>query len=142
MSRPSPTARTIKMLREAGHLADNVERRIPHTNITKDLFGFMDVIAIEGASVVGIQCTTMSHHANRREKAKALPALRRWLATGAKFEVWSWRPRTEYYKDGVQKHNARIEQLYLDKSDRLRSFGITTVFSPLPEKKKSWRTAL
>lgn len=87
----SPTARSLKHAREKlGWHVDVVERWIPRVNIRKDLFGVIDLVAIAGSQIVGIQATTGAHHAHRREKALAEPRLRAWLAAGGGFEVWSW----------------------------------------------------
>ena len=43
----TPTARSLKALRDAGWHAEVVERWIPGANIRKDLFGFADILAIK-----------------------------------------------------------------------------------------------
>ena len=88
----SPTSRTLTLLRRRGYLADVTERWIPHANVRKDLFGFADVaaIAIDQPGVLGVQATTIDHVSARLSKARALPALKTWLAAGNRFEVWGW----------------------------------------------------
>ena len=106
----SPTQRSLKRLRDAGWLAEVVERWIPRINIRKDLFGCIDLLAIrEGQPPLAIQTTTMSNRGSRIKKAGSLTAIQVWLATGSRFEVWAWRKlgnkyalaRTEFYvQDG------------------------------------------
>lgn len=92
----SPTSRTLQHCeKKLGWIAGVVERRIPRVFITKDLFGCIDVVAIAGSQIVGIQATTGAHHADRRAKALAEPRLRAWLAAGAGFEIWTWSKRGE-----------------------------------------------
>lgn len=87
----SPTARSLAWLRERRYLADVVERWIAQAGIRKDLFGFIDLVAIRPGEIVGIQTTTASNLASRLKKAQALPALRTWLASGAGFMLHGWK---------------------------------------------------
>ncbi len=86
----SPTARTLAECRKRGWTAQVVERRIPKSFVTLDLFGCIDIIALTPSGIVGIQATSGSNHASRVTKSIAEPKLRDWLTAGAKFEVWSW----------------------------------------------------
>jgi hypothetical protein len=94
----SPTARTLKYFRDQGDLAEVVEKWIPipkHPGggVRRDLFDCIDVIAIQGCKLLGIQSTSGSNHASRVTKARASDKLKRFLATGNAFEVWSWAKR-------------------------------------------------
>ena len=92
----SPTSRTLQhCAKKLGWHAGVVERRLPRVFITVDLFGCIDVVAIAGDRIIGIQATTGAHHADRRAKALAEPRLRAWLAAGAGFEIWTWSKRGE-----------------------------------------------
>ncbi len=99
----NPTARTLAELRKRGYLAGKVEQRLPKVNITRDLFGLIDVLSLayghgyvkdgvvgDGPDVLGVQATSGSNHAARVAKALAEPNLRTVLAAGVRFEVWSW----------------------------------------------------
>ena len=48
----SPTARSLRYLRECGHVADVVERWIPRANVRRDLFGVIDVSSTPAATSV------------------------------------------------------------------------------------------
>lgn len=89
---PTPTARTLKELKQTGYLAQVVEKWNPWAKIRQDLYGFIDVVAIKAGEswVLGIQCTMAGHSANRMQKAKASPNLAVWLACGNRFEVWGF----------------------------------------------------
>jgi hypothetical protein len=91
----TPTARSLAYLRRRGYLADVAERWIPGANIRRDLFGCIDIAAIgrDLAGVLGVQATTIGNMSSRLAKARALPALRTWLAAGNRFEVWGWAKR-------------------------------------------------
>lgn len=87
----SPTARTLRYCREElGWVVQVVEKWNPYARIRQDLFGCIDIVAIAGDAIVGIQATSDANHASRVTKAMQEPRLRAWLAAGALFEVWSW----------------------------------------------------
>lgn len=53
----SPTQRSLEHWRGEGYLCAVVERWNPHARIRQDLYGFIDVLAIKGDDIVGIQAT-------------------------------------------------------------------------------------
>lgn len=102
----SPTQRTLAECRKRGYPAQVVEQTIPRTFIKRDLFGCIDIIAIErccpehadgeccAPRVLAIQATGGSgSHAHRRTKVLAEPRIRHWLLAGGRFEIWSWNKR-------------------------------------------------
>lgn len=87
----SPTARSLAYLRKEGWTAGVVERRLPHSNITHDLYGFIDIVAIKGTETLAVQTTTGAHVANRVKKiadADTLPLVRE---AGWTIHVHGWR---------------------------------------------------
>jgi hypothetical protein len=89
---PSPSARSIAECRERGWLADVVERRV-HRFVTKDYLGCIDIIAVTDTGILGIQATGGGNSSHRRDKILAEPRMRRWLAAGARLEIWNWEKR-------------------------------------------------
>jgi hypothetical protein len=94
----SPTVRSLKLLREEGWLADKVEQTIPVPghNITRDLFGFGDILAVnEGLGVLIVQTTSGDHVAHRAQKIEeeCLPAVLRCLRAGVLVHVHGWAKR-------------------------------------------------
>lgn len=90
----SPTQRALADLRKLGFTAAVVERWNPHAKIRQDLFGCIDIIAVfPGFGVLAVQATSGEggNHAARRAKAIAEPRLRKWIESGGRFEVWSYR---------------------------------------------------
>jgi hypothetical protein len=87
----TPTARSLKLLRDTGHVAGVVERWLPHANKRSDLFGFGDILAVHRVEpgVLLVQSTTLGNIAARVAKAKARPELAVWLRSG-RFECWGW----------------------------------------------------
>ena len=90
-----PTARTLEMLHKEGYIAQVVERWNPWAQRKIDLFNCIDIIAVRPTrcSIVGIQCTTGSHHAVRRAKILSEPKARAWLECGGSIEIRSWSRR-------------------------------------------------
>lgn len=88
----SPTALSLRLLRQCGYVAAVAERWIPGRNIRVDLFGCGDLVACHRAEPgpLMIQATTASNLSSRIKKAQAQPGLRAWLACGGRFECWGW----------------------------------------------------
>lgn len=99
----TPTARTLQVLRKSGYRAQVVEQTIPHTFIKRDLFGFVDIVAVPSseeqkricATPLLIQVTTGSNAAARESKIRGAcaGALADCLAAGFIVEVWAWSKR-------------------------------------------------
>jgi hypothetical protein len=93
----SPNKRTLDYCRARGWQAAVVESRIPHTFITRDLFGFIDIIAVDGRrGLIGIQATSDvggNHSGARMEKiaTDCRVAALAWLRAGLRLEVWAFR---------------------------------------------------
>jgi hypothetical protein len=92
----TPTQRSLRHLREAGYLADVVERWIPGAKVRRDLFGIVDIIGIhtvrEG-DIVGVQTTSAGNVAARVAKIikhENVSAVRRG---GIKLLVHGWAKR-------------------------------------------------
>ena len=90
----SPTARTLRLARELGFVAEKVEQRVgggKSFGFTRDFINVIDIIAFKpGVGIIGIQATNDSNHAARMTKARNEPMLRTWIESGGRFEVWSW----------------------------------------------------
>lgn len=113
MSKTSPTQRTLAHFRKHGYLCAIAEKRVrmPKAKfpVTQDLFGFIDIVAIDhiAGGVIGIQATSGANVASRRTKIELLPAAQQWVCAGNKLCVIGWRklkqgkrvlwaPRIEY----------------------------------------------
>lgn len=65
----TPTARSLKLLREWGFAAQVVEQTVAG-KFKRDLFGIMDIVAIrpmvtERAEIFGVQATSAANHSAR-----------------------------------------------------------------------------
>ena len=90
----TPTARTLTECRSRGWPVDVVERWIPKTNLRSDLFGVMDMVALDGKpGVLGIQTTTTDNMSSRVAKITASDDAKAWLRAGNRIAVWGWAKR-------------------------------------------------
>lgn len=103
------TERTLKYLRDQGYTVGIVERYNSFTKQRHDLFGFIDLIAVQPGTIVGVQSTVGSNHADRRKKILAEPRAQTWLSAGGKIMLISWSKCVERYetKKGVKKKRDR-----------------------------------
>lgn len=113
MSKVSPTQRTLAHFRKHGYRCAISEKRVQMPKakfpVTQDLFGFIDIVAIDhiAGGVIGVQATSGANVASRRTKIEGLEAAVEWVAAGNKLCVIGWRkirhgkralwtPRIEY----------------------------------------------
>lgn len=113
--RKSPTARTLEFARKQGWDAAVVEKWNPHAKVLHDLFGFVDVVVLDGRrGLLAIQATSDqggNHTGSRMEKVSMEPKALRWLAAGLRIEVWGWKkagPRGGVKKWTVRRFKAEL----------------------------------
>lgn len=91
----SPSAMTIEHLRRNGYRAQSVEKWIPQAKRKMDLFGFIDIVALDPLTgkIVGIQATSGSNVSSRVEKilGERRQEAADWLRCGGLIQVWGWK---------------------------------------------------
>lgn len=97
----SPTQRTLQWLRDAGYRAEVVERWVPQTKTRRDLFGCLDILAVNDDETVGVQATSGSNVSARVAKIRELDAARAWLMGSRRLLVVGWK---KYAKREDGKH--------------------------------------
>lgn len=91
----TPTQRTLKKLRTEGWLPWVVERRIPVLrNVTQDMFGFIDVLAIRGTETLAVQTTSGSNVAARIKKIADSEHVGKVREAGWLLHVHGWRKKS------------------------------------------------
>ena len=94
MSKVSPTSRTLQLLKKENKLVDIVEKWNSFTQQRKDVFGFIDIIALdpEKKETWGIQCTSTGNMNARVKKilTECRDAALIWLKAGNHIEVIGW----------------------------------------------------
>lgn len=104
----TPTARSMKYLRERGWMVTRVEQRLHMPGhpfpITKDAFGFGDLLVCSLTDGIAlVQVTSTGHMAAREEKIQSLihtipgydsrPSYSFWLVSGGRIFVHGWAKR-------------------------------------------------
>ena len=87
----SPTQRSLALLRSRGYLVAVVERWNSFVKRRQDLFGFIDLLAIKGDELIGVQSTSGSNVSARINKIIAEPNAIVWLSPSRKIVVHGWR---------------------------------------------------
>lgn len=82
---------SLQHLREAGYLAEVVEKRLPRCMITKDLFGFIDIIAVRRDEVLAVQTTSSSNMAARIAKIAEHEHVGAVREAGIRILVHGWK---------------------------------------------------
>ena len=71
-----------------------VEQTIPGTmGIKRDLYGFLDFLAVNQFETLGVQATSLSNKSSRKNKILTERAFeaKQWLSfPGRRLEVWGW----------------------------------------------------
>ena len=118
----SPTQRSIAYCKKVDWLAGVVERWLPIPDhpaggLRKDLFGFIDLVVLDGiGGTVGVQATSTSNlsHRLRKIRDECFPAAYRWLKEGNRIEVWGWAKRHYKLKSGKRSNEKRWTRRVLD----------------------------
>jgi hypothetical protein len=88
----TPTSRTLKLLRSEDKVAGISEHWNCFTNQRKDLFGFIDIVALGDKQTWGIQCTSTGNISARIKKitTECRELALAWLKAGNLIEVIGW----------------------------------------------------
>ena len=92
----SPTARSLAHLRAQGALVQVVEHWNHYAKRRVDLFGFIDIVALDGKpGALGVQTTTQNNVSHRVLKLKTdcAGAMRWWLSAGNRLVIHGWALR-------------------------------------------------
>lgn len=85
-------ARSKEYLEAKGYTAVRVDYFDTRTNKSHDFLGFGDILAMkEGEPPIIVQLTSSDHHATRRTKINGLKIARRWISTGGRILLLSFK---------------------------------------------------
>lgn len=87
----SPMQQTLRLLREQGWSCEITEHWNPFARRRVDLFDCIDVLAVKGNRLLGVQTTSGSNVAARVTKIMANPRVPLLLAAGLDIHVHGWR---------------------------------------------------
>jgi len=111
----SNTSRTLEYLRDKGWDVGIVERFnsfAGRRGVRQDLFGFIDIIALGDAKIIGVQSCGISSFSEHDKKILDNPLALRWLKSGGRLlligwgkvklkrgsKAMRWQPRIKEYK--------------------------------------------
>ena len=101
----SPTKRSLAELRKTCSAVEVVEHWNPFARIRKDLFGFIDILALCDGETIAVQSTSWSNVSARVKKIAESEHLAAVRKAGWRIEVHGWKKG----KDG--KYVCRVEDL-------------------------------
>tara|TARA_Y100000004_G_C8953930_1_gene429882 strand:- start:2761 stop:3153 length:393 start_codon:yes stop_codon:yes gene_type:complete len=122
MAGVSPTQRTLKANRDSGRICGIVEKFQQYGGkfgIRQDLFGFIDIIAIDEIDgIIAIQSTGQdwTGHVNKIFEKEEI--VTKWLQH-APLELWSWRKVKKKRGGKAMVWKPRIGDFVLDKGGKL-----------------------
>lgn len=88
----TPTQLSKKLMESEGYLVGIVEKWNPHAKVRQDLWGFLDLLCVaDGKGVVGVQTTSASNMAARRNKIRAHTNYAAVEGAGIRIELHGWR---------------------------------------------------
>lgn len=96
----SPTKLSLAYLRKTCDAVEVVEHWNPHARIRKDLFGFIDIIALEGETTIAVQSTSWTNVSSRAKKIAESPLVGFVRQAGWKIIIHGWKknPKTNRYE--------------------------------------------
>ena len=97
----SPTELTLRKLRGDGWTAQVVEHWVPGANVRRDLFGFIDVLALRDGDVLAVQATSDGNVASRVHKIASSPHVAAVREAGWRIEVWGWKKRNYRWTERI-----------------------------------------
>jgi hypothetical protein len=114
---------TKKFLKDLGHVEQTVEMWIPQAKRFRDLFGFIDTVAMHPdiQGLIGVQTTSVPNMEGRRRKIVDDPRVKdkalMWLKTGNHIWILGWHKTGEVGKRQLWRH-----ELIVIKEEHFTSF--------------------
>jgi hypothetical protein len=80
-------------MRKRGYLADVTEKWIPRANVRKDLYGFIDILCLKDAEIIGVQATSAPNVNARVSKIAGHENVGAVRKAGIRILVHGWSKR-------------------------------------------------
>lgn len=87
----SPTQLSLKELRKTCTAVQVVEKWNPHARIRQDLFGFVDILALDGAETIAVQSTSWANVSSRAKKIAESDLVGAVREAGWRILIHGWR---------------------------------------------------
>jgi len=126
-------------MRKLGYMCGETESYQMWSGTRKDLFGFIDFVAIGCGEIVGVQCCAKSGLAGHRRKigSECYEAAAVWLNSGGRIEIHAWDRKDSKHSAANPKesptYEGRVNRLWVEPVDeqKLIEYG-STVERKLP----------
>jgi len=106
------TSRTLKYFRDKGWKVGVVERWNPYSKKRKDLFGIIDIIAMDTKSIVGVQSCGQSFREHERKILGSLMG-EEWLESGGRLILIGWRKLLKKRGGKLKVWTPRTREFYI-----------------------------
>jgi len=90
--------------------------------VRKDLFGFVDIVALYPDGITAVQCTSGANVGSHVKKIKGIPEAWRWIQSGGFIEIWAWRKVKEGSKDRWRPRVIKIDREVLLNEDKVTKY--------------------
>jgi carbonic anhydrase len=87
----SPTALSLAHLRKTCDAVQVVEKWNPFVKQRKDLFGFIDIVALQGETTIAVQSTSWSNVSSRAKKIAESDLVSAVRKAGWKIVIHGWK---------------------------------------------------
>lgn len=137
----SPTALSLRFLRNRGFTCDPVERFIAGAGehgqgIRRDWGHFGDILAVHPVdrAFLLVQATSLGNAGARLKKARLQPELFAWLQAGGSFEVHGWIKRDRWTVKRIAVHARDVAEVVQApaRSKRRSRWQAQDLFSEVP----------
>ena len=91
---------SLRLLRDQGYTVESVEKWIQAIQIRKDLYGFIDLMAMGNGHILAVQVcgdtkgssstSDYAKHVNKLKEPRIQEALTKWLVNGGAFSMHTW----------------------------------------------------
>lgn len=82
---------TKNFLLDKGFTVEKTERWCPFSMRRKDLFQFIDFVALAAGQIIGVQSTSYEHKSDRRAKIQSLQTALDWCKAGGHIWLLTWK---------------------------------------------------
>lgn len=104
--------RSLKQVKELGWLYQNTEHWNPYSRRREDLWGFCDILCLDGKRTIAIQACG-ADLASHRTKIYENEYVRAWLEAGNELEIWSWTKRKKVRGKKATYWHCKVTSVFL-----------------------------
>ena len=108
--------RSLKLIKNYGWFYEITEHWNQYTRRRHDLWGFCDILCLDGKRTIAIQCCG-ADLAKHRDKIYENEYIRAWLAAGNELEIWSFTKRKKVRGKRATYWHCKVTNVFLFHQD-------------------------